>query len=319
MSAADFERVPPAYNELSYNETLGGRLSWGIFGDDDQLGTMGLIGDRQVAAAASEIRRGVRFCLSLPLDEPNPPPADRPRYQHHMFRPSRNSQDDWLDGFYMQASSQWDGLRHVQAREFGFYNGISEADAAAPDGKLGVERWAQHGIVTRGLLADVKRFADAHDIPLPPLESAPISPDLLRETLAFQDSSPRQGDVLLVRTGYLTGLRGLPESERATWDHRRGCPGLVGSEAMAEMLWDWHIAAVCSDSPAVEVRPGSRQDGSLHRRVIPMLGMALGELFDLDALAEDCANDGRYTSFFISAPLNLPGGVGSPANAMACK
>lgn len=88
---------------------------------------------------------------------------------------------------------------------------------------------------------------------------------------------------------------------------------------MAELLWDWHVAAVCADNPAVEVRPGDRRDGSLHRRAIAMLGLALGELFNLEALAADSADDHRYTSFFTGVPLNLPGGVGSPANAIACK
>jgi hypothetical protein len=37
------------------------------------------------------------------------------------------------------------------------------------------------------------------------------------------------------------------------------------------------------------------------------------------ALAEDCAADGRYACFFTSAPLNLRGGVASPANALALK
>ena len=36
-------------------------------------------------------------------------------------------------------------------------------------------------------------------------------------------------------------------------------------------------------------------------------------------LAEDCANDGVYEGFFTSAPLNVPRGIGSPANAMVIK
>ena len=40
---------------------------------------------------------------------------------------------------------------------------------------------------------------------------------------------------------------------------------------------------------------------------------------DLEALAEDCARDGRFEVFFTAKPLMLPGGVGSPANAMALK
>jgi hypothetical protein len=47
--------------------------------------------------------------------------------------------------------------------------------------------------------------------------------------------------------------------------------------------------------------------------------MPLGELWDLDELAEECARDGIYEFMLASAPLYVPGGVGSPANAYAIK
>ena len=42
-------------------------------------------------------------------------------------------------------------------------------------------------------------------------------------------------------------------------------------------------------------------------------------MWNLEELAEDCARDGRYAFFLTSAPLNIPGGVGSPPNALAIK
>jgi kynurenine formamidase len=86
---------------------------------------------------------------------------------------------------------------------------------------------------------------------------------------------------------------------------------------MAEYLWNHHLAAVVADNLAVEAMPVDPSAGFLHRRLIPMLGFALGELFALDGLAECCRDTGRYTCFFVAAPLYLPGGVGSPANAVA--
>jgi hypothetical protein len=59
--------------------------------------------------------------------------------------------------------------------------------------------------------------------------------------------------------------------------------------------------------------------GNLHRRILPALGLAVGELFDFDELAERCAADGRWTFLLAAVPLNLPGGVGSPANAVAIR
>jgi hypothetical protein len=56
-----------------------------------------------------------------------------------------------------------------------------------------------------------------------------------------------------------------------------------------------------------------------HALLLPMLGIPLGEMFDLSALAADCAVDGRYACLFVSAPLNVPHGVATPPNALAIK
>jgi hypothetical protein len=47
--------------------------------------------------------------------------------------------------------------------------------------------------------------------------------------------------------------------------------------------------------------------------------MPLGEFWVLDALADDCADDGRYACLLVSVPFNLRGGVGSPPQAVAIK
>ena len=71
---------------------------------------------------------------------------------------------------------------------------------------------------------------------------------------------------------------------------------------------------------AVEAPPASRATGGfLHNRLIPLLGMAIGEMWNLEGLAADCATDGVYECLVTSSPLYLPGGVGSPPNALALK
>jgi hypothetical protein len=42
-----------------------------------------------------------------------------------------------------------------------------------------------------------------------------------------------------------------------------------------------------------------------------------GEIFDLEALSKTCQQLNRYSFFLTSMPLNMPGGVSSPPNAMA--
>jgi hypothetical protein len=93
--------------------------------------------------------------------------------------------------------------------------------------------------------------------------------------------------------------------------------GLAGSEEMSRFLWDSGVAALPCDNPSVEVVPADPEVGSLHRRLIPHLGFAIGELFDFGPLARACRRAGRYEFLFTSVPLNVPGAVGSPGNAVA--
>jgi kynurenine formamidase len=96
-------------------------------------------------------------------------------------------------------------------------------------------------------------------------------------------------------------------------------PGLAPDDATLAWLWDRHVAAIASDNLAVEAWPPRSDAEFLHFRAIPLLGIPFGELFDLEALAADCAADGTCEVFFAAKPLMLRGGVGSPANALALK
>lgn len=311
----------PSYSQLPAAEPLEGyRHAWGVFGDGDELGRVNLLTPARVVEAVGEIQRGDVFNLCLPLTLPDPPwePSREP-LQHEIFAVDRNTQDDRLDRFFPQASTQWDGLRHVRARELGFYGGVQGDDAGPSGGKLGIERWVEHGLVGRGVLVDVERHLAASGGPLDARVGTPITVEMLRATLRAEQVEIRAGDIMLLRTGYVDAYLRATSEERADFSVQRQCPGLQASEEMAEFLWDSGVVAIAADNPAVEDVPGSKEVGSLHRRLIPLLGFVLGELFNLGPLAEDCAEDGRYTCFFTAVPLHIPGGVGSPGNAIAIK
>ena len=57
----------------------------------------------------------------------------------------------------------------------------------------------------------------------------------------------------------------------------------------------------------------------VHALCIRDMGLTLGEMFDLEALAADCAADGVWTFLFTAPPLPVTGGVGSPINPLAVK
>jgi kynurenine formamidase len=305
------------YRDLPLLEGIGMPHAWHEFGPGDQLGSINRLSPGRVAAAMRGVRTGRAINLSLPLDVPNPPMFDRKAYRHDIHPLSRNEQDDYVDGFHLQASSQWDGLRHVRAREFGFYGG-RQAEQAGPGGnEVGIEKWAEHGIVGRGVLLDVAAFAAATGQPIDPRSDTAIPVEQLQATASWEGVEIRPGDILLIRTGWMAAYLSLNSEKRAASATAAAWAGLRGDAAMAEFLWDNEIAAVAADNPAVEDSPGDPAAGSLHRRLIPLLGFALGELWALDDLAAHATATGRWDCCVVSVPLNLPGGVGSPANAIA--
>jgi kynurenine formamidase len=125
------------------------------------------------------------------------------------------------------------------------------------------------------------------------------------------------GTILLVRTGWMTAYLAGDLAERAAMTSAGANAGLAADEGMARYLWNNGVSAVAADNMTLEVAPGDPAVGSLHRRLLPALGMALGELWSLDALGARCAEERRYEFFFVSVPLYLPRGVGSPPNAIA--
>lgn len=304
------------YKDLPVLAELGLPHAWDVFGRGDEVGTLNLLTPERMLAALAVPTLGRLFNLSLPLNFPDPPMFGREAYQHSILS-SRNGQDDYLDGFYLQGSSQWDGLRHVKAREFGFYGGVQDADAGPGGEKLGVEKWARHGIVGRGVLLDVPRHLSGKGSPADPFGGFAITADLLATVAAEQGVDFRAGDILLVRTGWMAAYLALTEEGRRAVAESRSWIGLEADSAMAEFLWDNHFSAAAFDNPAVEHSPGDPKVGSLHRRLIPLLGMALGEFWTLEELAEFAAESLRFECCLVSVPLNLPGAVGSPANAIA--
>jgi kynurenine formamidase len=313
-------RRTPAFAELPALPDRDERHAWDVWGREDELGTLNLIGPAERIAAAALVRTGRTVSLNLPLDEPNPGLfPGRPTYTH-VVEDLHGGHDDRLDGFFPQGSSQWDGLRHIRAGQHGYWGGRQEADLVETD-VLGIDRWARAGVVGRGVLVDVAAHLERQGTPLVPDSAFAITPDLLEEVAAAQGTAFRSGDVLIVRTGWTQWYRALPQERRAallgTVGSGFACPGLDGAQATAAWLWDREIAAVACDNVGVEVFPVDRAKGFLHRRLIPLQGMLLGELWLLDELSQVCAEAGRHEFLFFAGLLDLPRGVGSPANAYA--
>jgi kynurenine formamidase len=326
----------PSYRQLPVRPGAPPGSSWGLWGDSDELGTLNLLTDSRTLAATSEVQRGVVFGLGLPLEEPGAGNGGRTPPSHHVLRvgyqvngpqarddPASGfaDRDDYLDGLWLQGSSQWDGLAHVRHRRYGNYNGIADDEIhTGPGARLGVDRWAPRGVVGRGVVIDVPGYYASAGRPYRVDGGHVISVDDLRSALAHQRTEVRTGDILLLYTGWTEHVLAGPPEHRPTLLRAAGDlgPGLAPTEEMAEYLWDLHIAALASDTHAVEALSVS-DHYYLHSQLIALLGLPLGEYWHFPELMRDCAADGRYSFLLVSIPLNVRGGIGSPAQAIAMK
>lgn len=326
-----------SYAELSKRTDAPAGSSWGLWGEGDDIGTVNLLTPERVLRASRLVTRGAVFNLDIPLTAFDPALSPhRGVLEHIIFQTNDNHRDDRLNNFYLQATTQLDGLRHFRHPEHGFYNGAADEEIAPGAPRLGVQRWAEHGIVGRGVLLDVDRYFRARGRVLDHMAPEAISVADLENVAAEQGVVFEPGDILFFRTGWLAAVLAQSDDERRRLSESLVNPGLEQSEEMLAWLWDRQFALVAADNVAVEVYPVAdsspflseaeargegriAHSGMLHRQLIPLLGLALGEMWALDDLAADCAADGVWEFMVVSSPMMLVGGVGSPANAVAIK
>lgn len=311
----------PRYQDLPIRPDLPRGSAWGVFGDDDQLGTLNLLTPDRVAAAAGLVRTGRVFPLGHGMDA-TIEAMRRPPFRHVIeFVPT--GADDHFDSLYTQASTCWDSLSRIRHPVHGYYNGCrQEAITGRPGSRNGIDNAARHGIAGRFVLADLGRWREATGRPLDMTSSDAVEAEEVEACLEAAGTELRGGDILVLRFGWSGWYAQASPEEKGPGRYlQTGAPGLAHDEATAAWLWDRHVAAVVADNPALEVLPflAGSEDGFLHLRLIPLLGITIGELFALDDLAADCAGDGVYEGLFVAAPFNKAGGVGSPGNATAIK
>jgi hypothetical protein len=223
----------PSYRDLPVGKGAPDGSAWGLWGPDDQLGTLNLLTPKRTEAAASLVRRGAAFPLNLRVDQPNPPLYGRGEVRQTIVGEGGNGRDDYLDNFWPQASSQWDSLRHVRHPDDGWYNGVEDGQIVAGGGKLGIENMARRGIAGRGVLLDVDRYLHSAGRALDHVSSITITVDDLESCRKAQTVDIGEGDILLVHTGWLRWYLSdaTSETREAMADRSRlRAPGLGPSE-----------------------------------------------------------------------------------------
>jgi kynurenine formamidase len=320
--------------------------NWGRWGAADALGTLNYIDDGKRAAAARLARAGRTFSLAVELNSAGPRVRDRgPGNPIHTMLDSGLDAAAGTQGFPhgfgdaddvvfmpLRSGTHWDGLGHVYDNKQA-WNGRHRADVTtgAGDQVTGTERQAA-AFVSRGVLLDAARvLSDARALSGDGALDAgravggelpggfAITEDQLRAVIEAQGPSARigRGDIVLIRTRQLAGCR-----RRGDWDQYASGPAPGLSFGALGWLHGSEIAAVATDTFAVEVRPHEFAGPChlpLHQIAIPNIGLFLGEMFDLEALAADCAAGGRYEFLLVAGGLPVTGGVGAPVNPIAVK
>ncbi|KAG9665055.1 hypothetical protein KCU64_g251, partial [Aureobasidium melanogenum] len=315
----------PKYSELPIKSGFPQGSAWGVFdngGVKDVLGTLNFITKETILEAKEEIRVGQSINLNLPLHLPFNACPGRPALEvntiakaHGMFCAEEEIH------LNTQSSSQWDGLLHYANQSFQqYYNGIDYKKAidTKQDLTLGIQVIAENGgIVGRGVLLDYVRYASKKGISYDPLTNHAISLAEIKDMIHDEKIEIRRGDVLLIRAGLSKWIRdSTPESigPFAIASHM----GVDPTPDLLAWIWDQNLAAVGGDAIAFEACPAP--DGSfmrLHEACLPGWGMPIGELLDLEQLAEVCEAQQRWTFFITVCPLNIHGGAGTVANTLA--
>ncbi|KAJ5551241.1 hypothetical protein N7535_000816 [Penicillium sp. DV-2018c] len=297
--------------------------------EEEGLGMLRLLTPEVVAQAArTEIQTGDRVCLNWDMEKLSPPGFNRKPFEHKVKWVAEGVAFDDEYHFNPQQSSQWDGFRHHNAPAPTpsdpslrlFYGGTTSAeilDSTSP--RIGVGFWAKKGIAGRGVLIDYVSYAARKGISINALRQQMISLDEVLEIARECNITFQKGDIFFLRVGLPATWEGMSEQQRVEYSQQTTPmhAGIEQSERVLRFIWDNHFAAVASDAVSFEVYPPLQKEFDLHHYLLAGWGVPIGEMFDLDELAETCSRLGRWSFFVSSSPLNCKRGVSSPPNCMA--
>jgi kynurenine formamidase len=306
-------------------EALARRYNtWGRWGPEDELGALNYIDPEAVAGAAALARHGKIISCAMPYDQTGPQKGDFGRTNpiHYMVQDGGDvalgAQDhlarlryaDDAIAMPLQSATHWDAFSHIFYAGR-MYNGFGIENVTSAGARRGALETLREKLVGRGVLLDFPRHRGIDW--LEPGEG--ISDRDLEECASAQGVEVRRGDILLIRTGQLRQCR-----EHGWGDYTGGdAPGLA--LASAHFICGREIAAFATDTWGGEVRPNETDAifQPLHVVLLVNAGVLFGEMFDLEALADDCVGDGVYEFLLVAAPLPFTGAVGGPLNPIAIK
>jgi kynurenine formamidase len=210
--------------------------------------------------------------------------------------------------FHGYASTHLDSFCHLFTDGL-MYNGIPASEVKSTGARRNTVMAVQNGIVGRGVLLDIPRFRGVRW--LDPGEL--ITPEELDAAASAEGVTMEQGDIVLVSTG-----RDARRADLGPWD-----PHEVGIAGMTPECGAWfyknETALLGTDAVAdpVPSPPQGKWPMPVHQISLVAMGMPLIDNMALLNLSQACEEAGRWEFAFITSPLRIGGGTGSPVNPMA--
>ncbi len=315
MGENDAVRIP---SEAELDERFDALSNWGRWGDDDERGMLNHLRDEHRAAAAATVQDG--FGVSLAHDLGVVPSAENPYpAQHHMLAAGDARDDDGIPGYeasrdYVGAHVHGLGVTHIDALCHMFwrgkmYNGYPASDVRSSGARKNTVLAFAEGIVGRGVLLDVAATEGVDHLPA----NTAITVDALEATEARQGVQVGEGDILLVGTG------------RCAWRAAKGghmdpADGMAGIHADCLPWMRERGISVLGCDGISDPMPGlgiPNWPFPIHQIGITSMGLHLIDNLALGALAQACAERGRWAFLFTLGSIRVPGGTGCPVNPIA--
>jgi kynurenine formamidase len=305
--------------------------AWGQWGADDEVGALNYLDAEQVLRGVAAAQSGKVFSLQIPMTHNFGPvfPGRIPT-MHYMSQDestyTMGGKDTLAGGvkfsddvafMYLQGTTHTDALGHAWYGDQ-VYGGKPASTTVDGHTHADVAAIGKRGIVGRGVLLDVGRQNGGESGRLAP--NACITLDDIQATAEAQGVQIQKRDILLFRTGSIP--RFFEEEPDAPWDALSE-PGLCYSEALVQWFADMEIPLAAADNLGLE-KVVQEIDGEtvvipLHGALMRDLGVVISEIYWLEELAADSAEDGQYAFLFAAAPLQMEQGTGSPVNPLAIK
>jgi kynurenine formamidase len=321
------EQVETVHDAL--DEYIARYSNWERWGRDDQCGTANHITPAMVRDAAGLVRTGQVVSLAMNFDQNGPQTGAHGRFNCLRYSVATGTdhalgKQMWGGGplprqmgyaddtvvLHLQSATHWDSLSHI-FHKGRMYNGRPADEFTAQGAARNGAEALRAKLVGRGVLLDIPRskavpwLEDGYAITAEDLDAAA---ELARVHVGT-------GDIVLLRTGQMARCFEQGWGTYAGGD----APGL--SFFTIPWLANRNVAAVASDTWGVEVRPNELPSSfqPFHIPTVVYIGLLLGEMFDLEELAEACAEDGRYEMLVSAPPLAFTGTAGAPPGPVAIR